>query len=170
MIGVLIFATAAIIIGFVLFSNKGEGYHLLTSAKTLFIQDLAKTPKGAEIVYTKAIEEDRARYRLASDTYAELSGQLMDVRSKHDTAELAVKSIEGKMEKLAKAHDEDGLRILARERSGLLVEMNSWREQGERLAPLVVEAKNIMEATGYDMIQLQRDYASKPRILSGTNP
>lgn len=149
--------------GWILFSNKAEGYHMLSSAKSNKMKGLLKNAKGAEIAYDQAIEEDRGRYQLAADTYSSLSGELLELKVKHDTAERAVAQLDQKIERLVpRAANGDSqatadLRLLGKSRASKIVEVEGLRAQGERLAPAVYEAKNIMEECETILANRERD-------------
>ena len=71
---------------------------LVRGALNLFVEDKAKTPEGAEAVFTQAINEVEEQYAKASTTYNKLYGKLQ--RCQEDVVKLdsAIKNAENSCE------------------------------------------------------------------------
>ena len=130
---------------------------LVRGGLNVFVEDTAKTPEGAEAVFTQAINEVEEKYSQASSTYNKLYGKLQ--RCKEDVVRLdsMIKDAEIKCENLARNNDVENARIYAERRSELLTEKNQKVAAIEKLTPMVEEAKQIHEAYGRKLRDLKRN-------------
>ena len=130
---------------------------LVRGALNLFVEDKAKTPEGAEAVFTQAINEVEEQYAKASTTYNKLYGKLQ--RCQEDVVKLdsAIKNAENSCENLAKNGDVENARVYAERRMELITERNQKKEAIAKLTPMVEEAKQIHEAYGKKLRDLKRN-------------
>lgn len=123
---------------------------------SMFVEDIAKTPEGAEAVFTEAIDEAREQYNKASTTYNKLHGRhkrLMDDVARID---IEIKKAEDACESLAKRGAIDDARIYAERRAELLSEKKMKQSAIEKLTPMVADAKQIHEEYGKKLTNLER--------------
>ena len=122
----------------------------------MFVEDIAKTPEGAEAVFTEAINEAQEQYNKASTTYNKLHGRHQ--RLKDDVARLNIEinKAEEACEALAKRGEVDDARVYAKRRAELLSEKNMKMSAIERLTPMVADAKQIHDEYGKKLNELRR--------------
>jgi hypothetical protein len=123
----------------------------------IFVEDLAKTPEGANAVYNQAIEKEQEKYNIANDTLMRIAGQLDTAKKNYESTLQKVKSIEEKCEKLAQAGKFDQLDILAKERSELLEDIESLSRLVSELTPMYEEAKLINNKLEENLNKLKKD-------------
>lgn len=130
---------------------------LIRGGLNLFVEDRAKTPEGAEAVFTQAINEVEDQYTKASTTYNKLYGKLQ--RCQEDVVKLnnEIKKAESSCESLAKNGDVENARIYAERRMELITERDQKNEAITKLVPMVEEAKQIHEAYGKKLRELKRN-------------
>jgi phage shock protein A len=130
---------------------------LIRGGLNLFVEDRAKTPEGAEAVFTQAINEVEDQYTKASTTYNKLYGKLQ--RCQEDVVKLnnEIKKAENSCESLAKNGDVENARIYAERRMELITERDQKNEAITKLIPMVEEAKQIHEAYGKKLRELKRN-------------
>ena len=95
--------------------NK-KGRALLQGFLSLFITDTAKTPKGAEAIYTRAIEEQEKKYAKASDSYQKITGSLHNARKKQEDLKAEVSKCDYKCKELMKVDNREDARLQLRTR------------------------------------------------------
>lgn len=129
---------------------------LVSGFLNVFVEDMAKTPEGAEAVFTQVIDEAQDRYNKASNTLNKLSGEL-----KH--AEMAVADLTKKLkdtelacERLVKAGNMKDAEVYASRRAELISEIEQRKECITRLKPMVADATEIYEACARKLRELER--------------
>ena len=129
---------------------------LVRGGLNVFVEDTAKTPEGAEAVFTQAINEMEDKYSQASSTYNKLHGKLQ--RCQEDVAKLdsMIKDTETKCEHLARTGDIESARVYAERRSELMTEKKQKVVAIEKLTPMVAEAKQIHEVYEKKLRDLKR--------------
>lgn len=136
-VGVIIFLVVLALI------MSGKLRTLLSGFLSLFVEDLSKTPEGAEAVYTKAIEEAQDEYNEADTLYRRIAGQLREAQAKKEEAENLSKDLDEKAKILAsKNRDEEALEvILAKEEADGDVEI--WTRTAKELTKTCADAKEM---------------------------
>lgn len=130
---------------------------LARGSLNVFVEDTAKTPEGAEAVFTQAINEVEEKYAQAASTYNKLHGKLQ--RCQEDVVRLDnhIKDAEAKCEHFARTNDVENARIYAERRSELMTEKKQKLAAIEKLTPMVEEAKQIHDAYGKKLRELKRN-------------
>ena len=123
---------------------------------SMFVEDIAKTPEGAEAVFTEAIDEAQEQYNKASTTYNKLYGRLQRLKDDVTRLESEINKAENTCEALAKKGDINDARVYAERRSELLSEMKMKKTAIEKLVPMVADAKQIHEEYGNKLNGLKR--------------
>lgn len=156
---------AVIILALVLFPEVRKKLKVLVGGfLNLFVEDAAKTPEGAEAVFTQAIEELREKYNRADSTLNKLAGELKHAEDDALMLENKIKAVEGTCERLAKSGNMKEAGVYAEQRSELLTELDQKRECIERLKPMVDDATQIHDALGKKLRETQR---KKKEIING---
>jgi len=134
---------------------------LIKGFGSLFVEDMAKTPRGANAVYNQAIEESEKQYVIAADTYEELVGRLVQLKTEYDQNSLEQTRVEHQCEQLARNGDDESLKIKALQRQSIVRKNESLKEQITKLAPLVEEAKNVHNQWELKVQQLKEEKDTK---------
>jgi phage shock protein A len=130
---------------------------LVRGGLNVFVEDTAKTPEGAEAVFTQAINEVEEKYSQAASTYNKLHGKLQRYHEDVVKLDSMIKDAETKCEHLVRNNDAENARIYAERRSELLTEKKQKVAAIEKLTPMVEEAKQIHEAYGKKLRELKRN-------------
>lgn len=130
---------------------------LIRGGLNVFVEDTAKTPEGAEAVFTQAINEVEDQYTKASTTYNKLHGKLQHCKADVTKLNSEIKRAEDSCESLARSGDVENARIYAERRMELIAERKQKQEAVEKLTPMVEEARQIHEAYGKKLRELQRN-------------
>lgn len=129
---------------------------LVRGGLNLFVEDRAKTPEGAEAVFTQAINEAEEQYTKASTTYNKLFGRKQRLQEDVARLDMEIKKAEDACETLAKKGDVNNARVYAERRAELLAEKKLKQSAIEKLVPMVEDAKQIHEEYGKKLRNLKR--------------
>lgn len=135
---------------------RGKLKTLVGGFLNVFVEDAAKTPEGAEAVFTQAIEELRDKYNRADSTLNKLAGELKHAEDEAVMLENKVKQVEATCERLAKNGQMKEAGVYAENRSELLTELEQKRECISRLKPMVDDATQIHDALAKKLRETQR--------------
>jgi hypothetical protein len=130
---------------------------LVRGGLNVFVEDTAKTPEGAEAVFTQAINEVEEKYAQAASTYNKLYGKLKRCQEDVVRLDCMIRDTENKCEALARSNDVENARIYAERRSELMTEKKQKVDAIEKLTPMVEEAKQIHETYGKKLRELKRN-------------
>lgn len=123
---------------------------------SMFVEDIAKTPEGAEAVFTEAINEAQEQYNKASTTYNKLHGRHQRLKDDVARLDVEIKRAEDACESLARRGEVNDARIYAERRAELLSEKKMKQSAIEKLVPMVADAKQIHEEYGKKLSDLKR--------------
>lgn len=140
--GVIVLILAALIL-------SGKFRVLVRGFFGLFVQNIAKTPEGAEAVYNQVIEKAQNDYNTANDALQRIAGQLDTAQKTVASVKDAIKAAEAKCEQFAKANQFEKVEIFANERNDLFDDLEIHETAVKELTPLFEEAKllnNTLEA------------------------
>lgn len=161
-IGIIV---AVIVLALILFPEVRKKLKVLIGGfLNLFVEDAAKTPEGAEAVFTQAIEELREKYNRADTTLNKLAGELSHAENEAVALDAKIKQVEATCERLAKNGQMKEAGVYAEHRSELITELEQKRECIARLKPMVDDAMQIHEALGKKLRETQR---KKKEIING---
>lgn len=121
-----------------------------------FIEDRAKTPEGAEAVFTEAIRKVQEQYDKAAATYNKLHGKHRRLTDEVERLTAEIARTEHSCEALAQKGDVENARIYADRRAELLNERKMKKAALEQLTPAVENAKQIHESYGKKLTELKR--------------
>lgn len=136
---------------------------LVRGGLNLFVEDQAKTPEGAEAVFTQAINEVEEKYGEAATTYNKLYGKKQRLEEEVARLDAEIKKTEAACETLVKRGDQANARIYAERRGELITIRKQKQAAVEKLAPMVEEAKQIHDEYGKKLRDLKR---KKSEIVS----
>lgn len=129
---------------------------LISGFLNVFVEDAAKTPEGADAVFTQAISELQDKYNRAADTLNKLSGELKHAESEVTRLEKEIRDTEATCERLVKAGQMQEAEVYASRRAELLTAKEQKKECIERLRPMVADATQIYNTCGKKLLELKR--------------
>lgn len=129
---------------------------LIRGGLNLFVEDRAKTPEGAEAVFTQAINEAEEQYAKASTTYNKLYGRKQRLQEDVTKLDAEIKKAEDACDALARKNDVNNARIYSEHRAELLSERKMKQAAIEKLTPMVEDAKQIHDEYGKKLRNLKR--------------
>lgn len=156
---------AVIILALVLFPEVRKKLKVLVGGfLNLFVEDAAKTPEGAEAVFTQAIEELQDKYNRADSTLNKISGEYKHAVDAAMILEKEIAKTESICENLAQNGKMKEAATYAEKRSELITELEQKRECISRLKPMVDDAMQVHEALGKKLSETKR---KKKEIING---
>lgn len=150
--------TIVILLAFILFPEFRKKLRVLVGGfLNVFVEDAAKTPDGANAVFTQAIEEVQDKYNRAATTLNKLSGELKHAEEAVVRLQKEVREAESACERLVKAGQMSEAEVYASKRAELMTELAQKKECITRLKPMVADATQIYEAYGKKLLELKRN-------------
>lgn len=135
----------------------GKGRYLIKGLSNLFFTDLAKTPKGAEAIYTQAIEEAQNSYNKASNNLQRIAGILDTAKRNYEDTQNRVKLTQAKCEDLAKRQMFDKVELFAQELQGLEEDLTLYKNEIAKYTPMFNEAKMLSNNYEQKLVKLKKD-------------
>lgn len=158
----LIAAVVLFVLALIIFPEFRKGLKVLCSGfLNLFVQDIAKTPEGANAVYNEAIEEERELYRKACNALSRVTGQLDNARNNLTALENKLKETESYCERLVAAGRESDAMIYAEKREELLVDIETAKAVIAEYEPMVAEAQTLVNQRERNLRKLKKDQKDK---------
>lgn len=159
---ILFLVFAFFIIALIIFPEFRKGLKVLCSGfLNLFVQDIAKTPEGANAVYNEAIEEERELYRKACNALSRVTGQLDNARNNLANLENKLKETESYCERLVAAGRESDAMIYAEKREELLADIEAAKAVIAEYEPMVAEAQTLVNQRERNLRKLKKDQKDK---------
>lgn len=139
----VILGVASFLLVLAMFPSFRNGLKVLLGGfLNLFIEDTAKSPKGAAAIFDKAIEEAQDKYNKADDTLRSITGRLDAVMKQRDEAARLVKEYEEKARRAMAHGREDDARLYAEKRQDAIISYDQYSKAYEQLIPVVKQAKD----------------------------
>lgn len=136
---------------------SGKLRALVSGFMNIFVEDVAKTPEGAEAVYAKAIDKAQGDYAKADDTFRNVAGQLSSAKNSKQNALSEISSYEEKIKMLlSKGNEQDAL-ILAEKREDLVNDVMLYTKQIEQLEIVYKDAQAIHINMQANLEKLKKD-------------
>ena len=151
----LIFWTIIVIIVLAL-GLSGKLRALLTAFFNLFVEDMASTPEGAEALFNQKIEEVEDKFRRADNVYKKIAGQRKRCNDELISLQNQLSTIEKDCERLAKAHDEEGLDIKIQQRADVVEEIALHKETLSSLQKALKDAAEARTACEENLNQVRK--------------
>lgn len=168
---ILIAFAVIIVLALIVFPGvRGKLKILVGGFLNLFVEDMAKTPEGAEAVYQEAIEDMQGKYNQASTVYNKLVGERSSMERKIERLKQELASTEQKCESLVRSGKMDDAKVFSERRAELLAEIKSNESYLKEIKPRVDEAKEIHAACEKRLRDLKREKTAvvNELILNGT--
>lgn len=146
-----------ILLALVIFPEFRKKLKVLTGGfLNVFVEDVAKTPEGANAVFNQAIEEVQNKYNQAANTLNKLSGELKHAEADKDRINKEIRDAEATCERLVQANHMGEAEVYASRRAELIAELEQKKECIVRLKPMVAEAAQIHDSYGKKLRELKR--------------
>lgn len=123
----------------------------------IFVQDMAKTPDGARAIYAQKIDEMQEKYSQANTTLLSLAGREKRAKDNYREHQKKAEEYDAKARAAMQNGDRESATIYARSLQDEKDEMNNYKEQAEKLKPLVDDAKMIVDKLESDLVKLKRE-------------
>jgi chromosome segregation ATPase len=144
-----------------------KGRYLMKGALNMFFVDVAKTPKGAETIYTQAIEEAQNAYNKASNNFQKITGMLTTSRKNFDESQKKMEYTKQTMQSLANRGEltDDKLKVYKIELQNIDDDINTYSQEVEEYTPMFNDAKVLTENYELQLLQLRKDKKTVIRKL-----
>lgn len=142
---------------------RKKGSVLIRGAANVFVEDRAKTPEGANAIYTQAINEAEEQYRDTKEIYHRLSGRKKRVETEIADIKEKIKQAEIRVEAFARKGDRENAKLYADQIVQLKSTLKSKEQALVNLTPSVDRAKQAYEASAKKVTTLK---AQKQDVIS----
>lgn len=151
----LLIIIAVVVILFAL-AVSGKLRALVKAFLNLFVEDLASTPEGAEALFNQKEEEVEEKFRKADTVYKKVAGQRKRCKEELENLEAKLTTIESQCERLAKAHDEEGLDIKIAERADIVEDIDIHKDTLKTLESALKDASEARSACEENLNQIRK--------------
>ena len=151
----LLIIIAVVVILFALVIS-GKLRALVKAFLNLFVEDLASTPEGAEALFNQKEEEVEEKFRKADTVYKKVAGQRKRCKEELENLEARLTTIESQCERLAKAHDEEGLDIKIAERADIVEDIDIHKDTLKTLEAALKDASEARSACEENLNQIRK--------------
>ena len=151
----LLIIIAVVVILFAL-AVSGKLRALVKAFLNLFVEDLASTPEGAEALFNQKEEEVEEKFRKADTVYKKVAGQRKRCKEELENLEVKLTTIESQCERLAKAHDEEGLDIKITERADIVEDIDIHKDTLKTLESALKDASEARSACEETLNQIRK--------------
>ena len=151
----LLIIIAVVVILFALVIS-GKLRALVKAFLNLFVEDLASTPEGAEALFNQKEEEVEEKFRKADTIYKKVAGQRKRCKEELENLEVKLTTIESQCERLAKAHDEEGLDIKIAERAYTVEDIDIHKDTLKTLEAALKDASEARSACEENLNQIRK--------------
>ena len=151
----LLIIIAVVVILFALVVS-GKLRALVKAFLNLFVEDLASTPEGAEALFNQKEEEVEEKFRKADTIYKKVAGQRKRCKEELENLEVKLTTIESQCERLAKAHDEEGLDIKIAERADIVEDIDIHKDTLKTLEAALKDASEARSACEENLNQISK--------------
>lgn len=135
---------------------SGKLRALVKAFLNLFVEDLASTPEGAEALFNQKEEEVEEKFRKADTVYKKVAGQRKRCKEELENLEVKLTTIESQCERLAKAHDEEGLDIKIAERADIVEDIDIHKDTLKTLEAALKDASEARSACEENLNQIRK--------------
>ena len=140
----------------VILAVSGKGRTMLKGFSNLFFEDIAKTPKGADAIYSKSIEECEDDYSKASNNVSKIAGMLETSKTNHKNSTENAKNYVHQCETLAKAGRFDDVEIVATELELAKEEIEVYLNDINKYTPMLAQAQQVYSALESKLKKLKK--------------
>ena len=161
---ILIAGGALLLLALIMFPEvRKKGAVLIRGAANVFVEDRAKTPEGANAIYTQAINEAEEQYTETKGIYHRLSGRKKRVESEIADIKERIRRAELRVESFARKGDRENAKLYADQVVQFKATMKSKEQALANLIPSVDRAKQAFEASAKKVNSLK---AQKQDVIS----
>ena len=157
-------AATLIVLALVIFpeARKKAGV-LFRGAASAFVEDRAKTPEGANAIYTQAISEAEEQYQNTKEIFHRLSGRKKRIETEIADIKEKIRNAEIRVEGFARKGDRENAKLYADQMVQLKATLKSKEQALANLVPSVDRAKQAFEASAKKVTSLK---AQKQDVIS----
>lgn len=148
--GVIIVTAAGIIL-----TDKGRT--LAKGFLNLFVEDVAKTPQGANAIYSQAIEEARSDYAKADNNLKKIAGMLSMTEKKVDELNKEMETTKEKCETLVKTGRIEDAEVVAQRIPEIEEEIQIYASKAKELKPMLQDARTVHAHLEKKVKKLERE-------------
>lgn len=148
--GVIIVTAAGIIL-----TDKGRT--LAKGFLNLFVEDVAKTPQGANAIYSQAIEEARSDYAKADNNLKKIAGMLSMTEKKVDELNKEMETTKEKCEALVKTGRIEDAEVVAQRIPEIEEEIQIYASKAKELKPMLQDARTVHAHLEKKVKKLERE-------------
>lgn len=148
--GVIVVTAAGIIL-----TDKGRT--LAKGFLNLFVEDVAKTPQGANAIYSQAIEEAQNDYAKADNNLKKIAGMLSMTNKKVEELNNEMKNVKEKCELLVKQGKIEDAEIVAQRIPEIEEEIQIYASKAKELSPMLEDAKTVHAHLEKKVKKLERE-------------
>lgn len=130
---------------------------LLGGRTSLVFKHMAKTPKGLEAIYEKAIEDAQKQNREAKDILQKLSGALISSKRNLEDSQNRLAVLDSKCRRLMAEGKEKEARIIAIDVNNTKKLIQNYERRIADLEPKVETAKKIQNKSESELIRLKQE-------------
>ena len=161
---VLIAGASLLLLALIMFPEaRKKALVLFRGAASAFVEDRAKTPEGANAIFTQAISEAEERYQNAKDVYNRLSGRKKRLEAEVAEVKEKIKAAEIRVDGFARRGDRENAKLYAEQVMQLKSTLKSKEQAIATLTPSVEKAKQAYDASSKKVISLR---TQKQNVLS----
>lgn len=124
---------------------------------SLLVNDLTKTPEGAELFYSEAIREKQSEFDKAAEALNDISNTISAETVELSKLKGALEDIEKRCENLVRAGQLHEAKLLANERQGILQEIDDCEQLITNLSETEAEAQRVVNILDEQLRKLQRE-------------
>jgi multidrug efflux pump subunit AcrB len=142
-----------------------KGRYLIKGMSNLFFIDVAKTPKGAEAIYTQAITEASEAYNKSSNNLQKIAGLLNTAQRNLENTTDKIKTTEKRCEDYAKRGMRNEVMLYADELKGLKEDLNLYQSEVQKYTPMLNDAQVLLNNYEQKVKKLKKDKQTVVRQL-----
>lgn len=165
MIGLIYLAVGIALVAATGLALTGKGRYMISGFKNLFFVDVAKTAKGAEAIYTQAIEEASDAYTKASNNLQKVAGLLDTAKRNQGSTTEKITLTKAKMEDLAKKQMFDKVQLYSQELSSFDEDLSFYNSEIKKYEPMFRQAQLLTQNYEQKLIKLKKDKKTVIRQL-----
>lgn len=136
---------------------------LIRGAASAFVEDQAKTPEGANAIFTQAISEAEERYQNTKEVFHRLSGRKKRIEAEVEDIKEKIKVAEARVEAFARRGERENAKLYADQVMQLKAALKGKEQMIATLAPSVEKAEQAYRESSKKVTSLK---AQKQNVVS----
>lgn len=141
----------------VILAISGKGRTMLKGIANLFFEDIAKTPKGANAIYSQAIDEAQSDYTKSSNNLRKIAGMLETSKNRLEESKRSAAKCEDQCEILAKQGKFEDVETMANELELFKEEVKVYTSEVLKYTPMLAQSQQVFNAIESKLKKLKND-------------